>query len=188
MPLNNLPIESIINSVIKINDLSNIIFSYYYLSPLEIDNEIVIKFQSKMERRTRKILRREIRDSEYTLKIPKNSFTVSSNLHISHENEIYLNLCVKSLNEMRVNITHLCIGRRNGNVNYETLPHFEMHSSSSDSDEEIIYIKNYIGNIGNKKLKFGKIFIDDFKEYMHNYMYEFYNNSSSDSDDSDDSA
>jgi len=178
MSINNLSIKSTINTVMPVKVLSKMIFDYYYLSPLELDNELIITYRKKMLKKTKKIFNGIVKYSGYPLTVPKRCFNITAPIHYDDENNISLRLTIS-----HGEITHIIgwqyVDRANGIIFYNTLP-------ESDDDDEL-FRKKSVCSVSNKRLKYSAEFHNDCLNDMINFMsnYFAYPSSNSDSSDSD---
>jgi len=179
MSINNLPIQSTIDAVMPVKVLSKMIFDYYYLSPLELDNELITTFRKKMLKKTKKIFSGILKYSGYPLAFPKQYFDISASLHYSEKNEISLHLyiCLEGKSHL---IGYQKIDRANGSIYYNTMPGSD-DEPGSDYDYDELLIKKYVCSVGNKRLKYSAEFHNDCLENLISYVSKYFIYPSSDS-------
>jgi len=185
MSINNLPIQSTIDAVMPVKVLSKMIFDYYYLSPLELDNELIIKLCKKMEKKTKNELKILLKCVDVPLSVPKNFFKLSvSPLYSTNTiNEIRLDFSIRVVGDETWYVQYLYVDRTTGNLNFEL-------SIGYDSDnDKMIFEKNNLCNLSDKRLTYKDKFIDNFDDNAIDVVSEYYiyPSSSSDSSDSSDS-
>jgi len=169
MSINNLPIQSTINSVMPVKVLSKLIFDYYYLSPLELDNELIVKLCKKVEKKTKKELKIILHCNEAPLSVPNKNFKLSvAPLYSTNTiNEIRLDFSIRVVGEETWYISYLYVDRANGNINFEL-------QDGYDSDDGIIFYKYHLCSVGDKRLTYKQLFIDDFCDKAIDVISEYY--------------
>ena len=173
MSLNNLSLKSTLSAFVRVGDLSDIIISYYFLSPIEEDNALLAIFQTKMMRRAKTLLDDSLDDAdrEFSLRVPRKSLKFSVEFYQERLHEISFNLSIMC-DGKESKIIVLFINTVHGKIYYEE----ESYSQTSDetSDEESsIRKKNNLCNISDKYLKtsreFYKILRKNINRVVHDY-------------------
>ena len=179
MSLNNLSLKSTIDAVMPVKVLSSLIFDYYYLSPLELDNELIITYRKKMLKKTKKIFNGIVKYSGYPLTVPKRCFNITAPIYYDDENNISLLLTI-SYGAITHLINYQSVDRASGSIYYSPLP-------ESDDDDEELLKKKYVCSVGNKRLKYSAEFNEDCLDDMIHYLGKYFLYPSSNSDSNSDS-